>query len=138
MRGVLRFYDWAVRFGWLDASPLADQLKNFTVPRRQRRRYAKSTDQGVFLLRQFENLLQPLSPAQAREILAQLAPPYDLMARWQLYTGLRVSELLPLTLHDILKHKMAYRETRALLDRRDRQLAELRRKLNSAPVAIRR
>ena len=32
----------------------------------------------------------------------------------------------------------AYRETRALLDRRDRQLAELRRKLNSAPVAIRR
>lgn len=31
----------------------------------------------------------------------------------------------------------AYRETRALLDRRDRQLAELRRKLNSAPVAIR-
>lgn len=32
----------------------------------------------------------------------------------------------------------AYRETRALLDRRDRQLAELRRKLNSAPAAIRR
>jgi len=31
----------------------------------------------------------------------------------------------------------AYRETRALLDRRDRQLAELRRKLNSAPVALR-
>lgn len=32
----------------------------------------------------------------------------------------------------------AYRETRTLLDRRDRQLAELRRKLNNAPVAIRR
>ena len=32
----------------------------------------------------------------------------------------------------------AYRETRTLLDRRDRQLAELRRKLNSEPVAIRR
>ena len=32
----------------------------------------------------------------------------------------------------------AYRETRALLDRRDRQLAELRRKLNTAPVVIRR
>lgn len=32
----------------------------------------------------------------------------------------------------------AYRETRALLDRRDRQLAELRRKLNGAPIAIRR
>jgi|SRR5580698_383716 AcrR family transcriptional regulator len=32
----------------------------------------------------------------------------------------------------------AYRETRALLDRRERQLAELRRKLNSAPVLVRR
>lgn len=31
----------------------------------------------------------------------------------------------------------AYRETRALLDRRDRQLAELRRKFHRAPVAIR-
>lgn len=109
VRGVLRFYEWAVRFGWLDASPLADQGKDFTVPRRERRRHAKSADHGVFLLRQFENLPQPLSPAQARELLAQLAPPYDLMARWQLYTGLRVSELLQLTLHDILKHKMARR-----------------------------
>jgi integrase/recombinase XerD len=31
------------------------------------------------------------------------------MARWQLYTGLRVSELLRLTLHDILKHQPARR-----------------------------
>ena len=31
----------------------------------------------------------------------------------------------------------AYREARALLDRRDRQLAELRRKLDSAPVVVR-
>jgi hypothetical protein len=32
----------------------------------------------------------------------------------------------------------AYREARALLDRRDRQLAELRRKLDTAPVVVRR
>jgi hypothetical protein len=31
-----------------------------------------------------------------------------------------------------------YRETRALLDRRDRQLSELRRKLDSAPALVRR
>ena len=31
------------------------------------------------------------------------------MARWQLYTGLRVSELLRLTIHDILKHKTVRR-----------------------------
>jgi len=30
----------------------------------------------------------------------------------------------------------AYRDTRTLLDRRDRQLAELRHKLNSAPVIV--
>jgi integrase len=38
---------------------------------------------------------------QARELLAELAPPYDLMARWQLYTGLRISELLRLGVSDI-------------------------------------
>ena len=38
---------------------------------------------------------------QARELLAALAPPYDLMARWQLYTGLRISELLRLGTSDI-------------------------------------
>jgi len=46
---------------------------------------------------QFENLPEPLSSTQARELLVRLEPPYDLMARWQLYTGLRVSELLRLT-----------------------------------------
>lgn len=46
----------------------------------------------------------------------------------------QVSKLTALVDH----YYAAYRETRALLDRRDRQLAELRRKLNSAPVAIRR
>jgi hypothetical protein len=46
----------------------------------------------------------------------------------------QISKLTALVDH----YYAAYRETRALLDRRDRQLAELRRKLNSAPVAIRR
>lgn len=45
----------------------------------------------------------------------------------------QVSKLAALVDH----YYAAYRETRALLDRRDRQLAELRRKLNSAPVLIR-
>ena len=109
VRTVLRFYEWSVRSGWLDSSPLAEQREDFTVPRRERRRFSKTQAQGIFLLRQFENLPQPLGLPQARDLLAQLTPPYDLMARWQLYTGLRVSELLRLTLHDILKHKIARR-----------------------------
>jgi site-specific recombinase XerD len=109
VRGVLRFYEWAVRFGWLKRSTLAERSTDFVVSHCERWRYAKSPDRSVFLLRQFETLPQPLNPAQARELLARLAPPYDLMARWQLYTGLRVSELLRLTLHDILKHKAVRR-----------------------------
>ena len=48
----------------------------------------------MFVLRQFEALPRPLTTEQARELLSRLSPPYDLMARWQIYTGLRVSELL--------------------------------------------
>jgi integrase/recombinase XerD len=44
---------------------------------------------------------------QARELLAELQPPYDLMARWQLYTGLRVGELLRLRVNDVLKRESA-------------------------------
>jgi AcrR family transcriptional regulator len=46
----------------------------------------------------------------------------------------QVSKLAALVDH----YYAAYRETRTLLDRRDRQLADLRRKLNSAPVLVRR
>jgi integrase len=109
VRGVLRFYDWAVRSGWIKASPLAEKSTDFVVSHRERWRSGRNPERSLFLLRQFEGLPQPLNPAQAREILADLAPPYDLMARWQLYTGLRVSELLRLTVHDILKHKAVRR-----------------------------
>jgi integrase/recombinase XerD len=61
------------------------------------------------VVRQFEELPRPLTSAQARDLLAELPPPYDLMARWQLYTGLRVSELLRLSVKDITKHRAAPR-----------------------------
>jgi integrase/recombinase XerD len=109
VRGVLRFYDWSVRAGWIKASPLAGRPTDFAVSHRERWRSGRSPERSVFVLRQFESLPQPLNPAQARELLAELAPPYDLMARWLIYTGLRVSELLRLTVHDILKHKTARR-----------------------------
>jgi integrase/recombinase XerD len=109
VRGVLRFYQWSIRNGWLKTSPLAERSTSFPVPHREQWRFAKNPDRSVFLLKQFESLPEPLNPAQARELLVQLPPPYDLMARWQLYTGLRVSELLRLTLHDVLKHRAALR-----------------------------
>jgi integrase/recombinase XerD len=106
VRGVVRFYGWAVRSGWLRASPLIGHQNDFTVARRPRTARAASSgyaDANLFVLRQFTSLPRPLSTSQARELLAALAPPYDLMARWQLYTGLRVSEVQRLTIADVFK-----------------------------------
>jgi site-specific recombinase XerD len=104
VRGVLRFYAWAVRTRWLAASALAGRLGNFALarhPRPARAEGTQATDRSLFVLRQFEPLPRPLVCEQARELLAVLPPPYDLMARWQLYTGLRISELLRLNGKDV-------------------------------------
>ena len=113
VRGVLRYYQWAVRSGWLRASPLIGRANDFAVARRSgaRRRHGNGADRSTFVVRQFEELPRPLTSAQARDLLAELQPPYDLMARWQLYTGLRVSELLRLSVKDVAKHKPARRST---------------------------
>ena len=100
VRGVLRFYEWMVRNEYLDASPLARQSRDFAQLAQSRFprtvNSSPTTDRSLFVLRQFEPLPRPLTSAQACELMAALRPPYDLMARWQLYTGLRVSELLRL------------------------------------------
>lgn len=105
VRGVLRFYEWAVRHSWLCSSSLAGCDTDFSVSdgRSGVRPPDRARDRDIFVLRQFEGLPRPLSGAQACELMAHLMPPYDLMARWQLYTGLRVSELLRLTVDDIDK-----------------------------------
>ena len=75
-------------------------------------RFSTIADRSVFVLRQFQELPRPLTSAQARDLLAELRPPYDLMARWQLYTGLRISELLRLMVNDISQPEAAPRYTR--------------------------
>ena len=106
VRGVLRFYEWMVRTGRLRSSQLVGRSNDFSTSRRttaSRATRDATLPTDIFVLRQYSNLPRPLTPVESRELLATLPPPYDLMARWQLYTGLRVSELLRLTLTDISK-----------------------------------
>lgn len=104
VRGVLRFYQWMARTGWIRHSELAGIDKDFAIARRWRPRRCNNnadSDRSLFFIRQFESLPRPLMSEQLRELLARLPPPYDLMARWQLYTGLRVGELLKLTVTQV-------------------------------------
>lgn len=104
VRGVLRFYAWAVRTEWLKASPLVGRGSDFALahrPRGSHLRSASSADSRFFVLRQYEAMPRPLADDQAQELLATLLTPYDLMARWQIYTGLRISELLKLRIGDV-------------------------------------
>jgi integrase/recombinase XerD len=106
VRGVLRFYEWAVRSGWMQSSELTGRASDFAIARRGGALPAvrdDSSDTNIFVLRQYTSLPRPFASAELRDLLATLLPPYDLMARWQLYTGLRVSELLRLTVADISK-----------------------------------
>jgi len=105
VRGVQRFYEWAVRHSWLPSSELTGRDTEFTVSRRYDGWRDRVSDRGIFILRQFEGLPRPLSGEQACELMARLMPPYDLVARWQLYTGLRVSEVLRLSINDVDKGK---------------------------------
>jgi integrase/recombinase XerD len=51
VRGVLRFYDWAVRHEWLRSSPLMGRDTDFTVTRRygDARHRDQAGDRGIFV-----------------------------------------------------------------------------------------
>ncbi|WP_431225123.1 hypothetical protein ACQ86O_10210 [Serratia sp. L9] len=53
---------------------------------------------NILTIAEFEHLPRPLRPDQLRQIFAHLGPPYRLMAKWALITGLRRKELCGLEL----------------------------------------
>lgn len=104
-------YDWMIRSAGLRGSELAGRQGEFAGARAHSSaaREDDAIDRSLFVLRQFEALLRPLTSEQLRELLARLPPAHGLMARWQLYTGLRVSELLRLKVGDVTRRPRAGR-----------------------------
>lgn len=73
VRGVLRFYEWAVRNGWLSATELIGRASDVALARRKHERlriHGAAADRHVFLLRQFESLPRPLTGAHRRNRVA--------------------------------------------------------------------
>lgn len=95
IRGVLRFYDWAARNRWC-ASPLIVGIPRSSASHQPSSAFSQA-QRNPLVIRQHEEQPRPLAPRQLLELMAALRAPYDLMARWQAYTGLRISELLSLT-----------------------------------------
>jgi integrase/recombinase XerD len=119
VRGVIRFYEWAVRTRWLKTSELVHRESDFAISHRTPRPPTRSIarpDSGFFVLRQYEAMPRPLAATEVRELLATLMPPYDLMARWQIYTGLRVGELLKLKMGDVAESAREQHRAFKLID----------------------
>jgi integrase/recombinase XerD len=68
VRGVMRFYEWAVRAGWLRTSALIGRGSDFSIARRAHVPHATrpdDADRNLFVLRQFATLPRPVSMPQA-------------------------------------------------------------------------
>ena len=88
------------------------------------------------------NAVYRYHPKILAELRRQQGRPSNPPGQWAMSAGGTDQSLLQDQLSKLAAlvdhYYAAYRETRALLDRRDRQLAELRRKLNGAPIVVRR
>jgi hypothetical protein len=74
------------RHSWLPTSELTGRDTALTVSRRHDGWRDRVSDRRTFILLQLEGLPRPLTGEQACELMARLMPPYNLVARWQLYT----------------------------------------------------
>ena len=92
------FYRWAVHKGMIKTLPLGWQY-NVANPKSQSTIHQRSN--GRLTVHTHLNLPRPLTSSQVKRLLSKLSSPYDLMARWQLYTGARRAEVCDIKEHDI-------------------------------------
>lgn len=105
VRTVCRFYGWAHQRGWIEELPF--HFVDIRV-RRPRRSMLAHLDvrpsvvaANILTVSEHERLPRALRVDQLRRLFANLAPPYDLMARWALVTGMRRMELCALELFQV-------------------------------------
>ena len=92
------FYRWAKQNGLIENTPLVVQGKVINP----RSRFAIGQRSGGRLtIYTHQNLPRPLTISQVKRLLGKLPSPYDLMARWQLYTGARRAEVCDIKEHDV-------------------------------------
>ena len=92
------FYLWAKYEGLIKTLPLGWQY-NVANPKSQSTIHQSS--KGRLTVHTHLNLPRPLTSSQVQRLLSKLSSPYDLMARWQLYTGARRAEVCDIKEHDI-------------------------------------
>ena len=92
------FYRWAKHEGLIKTLPLGWQ---YNVANPKSRSTIHQSSKGRLTVHTHLNLPRPLTSSQVNRLLSKLSSPYDLMARWQLYTGARRAEVCDIKEHDI-------------------------------------
>ena len=92
------FYRWAEHKGLIKTLPLGWQ-NNVANPQSQST--IQQSSKGRLTVHTHLNLPRPLTSSQVKRLLSKLSSPYDLMARWQLYTGARRAEVCDIKEQDI-------------------------------------
>ena len=91
-------YRWAKQKGLIENLPLGIRGKVIN----SKSRFAISQRSGGRLtVYTHLNLPRPLTISQVKRLLSKLSSPYDLMARWQLYSGARRAEVCDIKEYDV-------------------------------------
>ena len=92
---VLRFYKWAFENGYEVSGSLANQIND-------NNKYHICRNRNRILIREYKKIPRAIDDELLNAILGKLSPAYKLIANWSLMSGARRSEVLSVTIGDVL------------------------------------
>ena len=105
IRTICRFYEWAHHQKLTAKLPFSTKRIRVSARRQPFLEHTEvnphCVDANALTLREFETLPHALSTPETIRLLANLCPPYRLIAEWALITGLRRKEILALNYYQI-------------------------------------